>query len=168
MTAPARYPVRTRILHWLTAVLVFSTLFIGFVMVNTTGSYESLRAVHMTLGVLILAIVVVRAANRFTHRVPKLPDTVGWLGCVVSHPAPPTLCCYERSIAQDTLRCNTFRENNRQDEAEKMNGCGPSSRSGRLLRLLGVSPSRREGHRGRRAETVCLRRGGTERAEGRC
>ena len=33
----------------------------------------------MTLGVLILAIVVVRAANRFTHRVPKLPDTVGWL-----------------------------------------------------------------------------------------
>ena len=78
MTAPARYPVRTRILHWLTAVLVFSTLFVGFVMVNSTGSYESLRAVHMTLGVLILAIVVVRATNRFTHRVPKLPDTVGW------------------------------------------------------------------------------------------
>ena len=61
MTAPARYPVRTRILHWLTAVLVFSTLFIGFVMVNSTGSYESVRAVHMTLGVLILAIVAVRA-----------------------------------------------------------------------------------------------------------
>ena len=78
MTAPARYPVRTRILHWLTAVLVFSTLFIGFVMVNSTGSYESVRAVHMTLGVLILAIVVLRAANRFTHRMPKLPDTVGW------------------------------------------------------------------------------------------
>ena len=71
--------MRTRILHWLTAVLVFSTLFIGFVMVNSTGSYASLRAVHMTLGVLILVIVVVRAANRFTHRVPKLPDTVGWL-----------------------------------------------------------------------------------------
>jgi cytochrome b561 len=79
MTAPARFPVRTRILHWLTAMLVFSTLFIGFVMVNSTGSYASLRGVHMTLGVLILAIVVIRAANRFTHRAPRLPDTVGWI-----------------------------------------------------------------------------------------
>jgi len=33
----------------------------------------------MTLGILILVMVVVRAINRFTHRVPKLPDTVGWL-----------------------------------------------------------------------------------------
>src|SRR4029077_12089537 len=79
MTAPARYPVRTRILHWLTAVLVISALFIGFVMVNSLGSYASQRIVYMTLGVLILVMVVVRAINRFTHRVPKLPDTVGWL-----------------------------------------------------------------------------------------
>jgi cytochrome b561 len=78
VTAPARFPLRTRILHWLTAVLVFSTLFIGFVMVNSIGSYASLRAVHMTLGVLVLVIVIVRAANRLTHRVPILPDTVGW------------------------------------------------------------------------------------------
>lgn len=77
MTSPARYPLRTRILHWLTAVLIFSTLLIGFVMVNSIGSYESLRAVHMTLGVLILAIVVLRVANRFTHRAPRLPATVG-------------------------------------------------------------------------------------------
>lgn len=79
MTAPVRYPLRTRILHWLTAVLIFSTLLIGFVMVNSIGSYASLRTVHMTLGVLILVIVVVRAANRFTHRAPKLPGTVGWV-----------------------------------------------------------------------------------------
>ncbi len=32
----------------------------------------------MTLGVLILSIVVVRVANRLTHRAPELPDTVGW------------------------------------------------------------------------------------------
>ena len=74
-----RYPIRTRILHWLTAVLIFSALFIGFVMVNAVGSYASLRVVHMTLGVVILAVVVVRAANRFTHRVPRLPETVGWV-----------------------------------------------------------------------------------------
>jgi len=79
MTAPVRYPLRTRILHWLTAVLVFSMLLIGFAMVNSIGSYASLRAVHMSLGIIVLVIVVVRAANRFTHRVPMLPETVGWL-----------------------------------------------------------------------------------------
>lgn len=73
----ARYPMRTRILHWLTAILIFSTLLIGFTMVNSIGSYAWLVGVHMTLGVVILAIVVVRAVNRFTHRVPKLPATVG-------------------------------------------------------------------------------------------
>ena len=77
MTATVRYPVRTRVLHWLTAVLVFTTLLIGFFMVNSLGSYEALVRVHMTLGVSILVIVVARAANRLTHRTPKLPDTVG-------------------------------------------------------------------------------------------
>jgi cytochrome b561 len=78
MTEPAtRYPVRTRILHWLTAILIFSALLIGFTMVNSIGSYALLVGVHMTLGVVILAIVLARAANRFTHRVPKLPETVG-------------------------------------------------------------------------------------------
>ncbi len=74
---PVRYPVRTRILHWLTAILIFTTLFVGFVMVNSIGSYGALIGVHMTLGVTILVIVIVRAANRFTHHAPKLPATVG-------------------------------------------------------------------------------------------
>jgi cytochrome b561 len=79
MTAPARYPVRTRILHWLTAILVFSMLLIGFAMVNSIGSYASLRAIHVTLGIVVLVIAVLRVTNRFTHRVPKLPDTVSWV-----------------------------------------------------------------------------------------
>lgn len=79
MTPPTdRYPVRTRILHWLTAILIFTTLLVGFAMVNSIGSYAALLVTHMTLGVLVLVIVVVRVANRFTHRAPKLPDTVGW------------------------------------------------------------------------------------------
>jgi cytochrome b561 len=77
VTAAARYPLRTRLLHWLTAILVFTTLLIGFFMVNSLGSYAALVSIHMTLGASILVIVIVRAANRFTHRVPKLPDTVG-------------------------------------------------------------------------------------------
>ncbi len=72
-----RYTVRTRILHWLTAILIFTALFVGFVMVNSISSYGALIGVHMTLGVAILVIVIVRAVNRCTHRAPKLPETVG-------------------------------------------------------------------------------------------
>jgi cytochrome b561 len=77
VTAAERYPLRTRLLHWLTAVAVFTTLLIGFFMVSSLSSYGALVGVHMTLGVSILVIVVARAANRFTHRTPKLPNTVG-------------------------------------------------------------------------------------------
>lgn len=77
MTGRPRYPLRTRLLHWLTAILVFTALLVGFAMVNSLGSYAALLSVHMTLGILILVIVVARAINRFTHRAPALPDTVG-------------------------------------------------------------------------------------------
>jgi len=73
----SRFPVRTRVLHWLTAVAVFAALLIGFTMTNAIGSHGALVAVHMTLGISILAIVIVRAANRFTHKPPKWPATVG-------------------------------------------------------------------------------------------
>jgi cytochrome b561 len=72
-----RFPIRTRVLHWLTAVAVFAALLIGFTMTNEIGSHGALVAVHMTLGISILVIVIVRAANRFTHKPPKWPDTVG-------------------------------------------------------------------------------------------
>jgi cytochrome b561 len=74
-----RYPLWTRILHWLTAALVFCALFIGFVMVNSVRDYAGLVMVHRTLGVTILAVVVVRIVNRLTHRAPPLPSTVGAL-----------------------------------------------------------------------------------------
>lgn len=76
---PGRYTPLTRVLHWLTAVLVFCALFIGFVMVNSVGEYAGLVMIHRTLGVTILAVVLVRLVNRLTHRAPALPPTVGTL-----------------------------------------------------------------------------------------
>jgi len=72
-----RFPIRSRVLHWLTAVAIFAALFIGFTMTNFIGSHGALVATHMTLGISILVIVIVRAANRFTHKPPNWPDTVG-------------------------------------------------------------------------------------------
>jgi cytochrome b561 len=76
---PGRYTRLTRVLHWLTAALVFSALFVGFVMVNSVSRYAGLVMLHKTLGVTILAVVSVRVVNRLTHRAPPLPSTVGAL-----------------------------------------------------------------------------------------
>jgi cytochrome b561 len=79
MTEPSQFTWLSRLLHWLTAVLVFAALFIGFVMVNSVASYAQLIVVHKTLGVLILVVVVVRVINRLTHHPPAWPSTIGTL-----------------------------------------------------------------------------------------
>lgn len=85
MTGPQPFPVRSRILHWLTAFLVFAALLIGFTMVNALGSYAALVGVHMTIGVTILVVTVVRLVNRLRSTPPNWPPTVGRLeGRIVS------------------------------------------------------------------------------------
>ena len=63
----------------MTAILVFSALFIGFVMVNSLGDYAALIMIHWTLGITILVVVLVRVVNRLTHSPPPWPPTVGRL-----------------------------------------------------------------------------------------
>lgn len=77
MTEPNLFTRPSRVLHWLTAALVFSALFVGFVMVNSAASYAQLIAVHKTLGVLILVVMVVRVINRLAHHPPAWPSTIG-------------------------------------------------------------------------------------------
>src|SRR3954462_15518430 len=72
-----RHTALTRVLHWLTAILVFTMLMIGFVMVNSLDDYARLVMVHKSLGVVILVVMLVRIVNRFTHRAPAIPATVG-------------------------------------------------------------------------------------------
>jgi cytochrome b561 len=74
-----RFTASSRILHWLTAILVFSALFIGFVMVNSVHEYAALIMIHWTLGITILVVVLVRVVNRLTHHPPPWPPTVGRL-----------------------------------------------------------------------------------------
>jgi cytochrome b561 len=79
--APAvnKFTRLSRVLHWLTAALVFAALFIGFVMVNVVGGYAGLVALHKTLGALILLVMVARVVNRLTHHPPAWPSTIGAL-----------------------------------------------------------------------------------------
>ncbi|MCV7328668.1 cytochrome b [Mycobacterium cookii] len=69
----------SRILHWLTAVLVLTALLVGFVMVNSVSGHGTLVMVHKSLGSLILLVMVVRVVNRLTHHPPAWPPTIGAL-----------------------------------------------------------------------------------------
>jgi cytochrome b561 len=77
VTEVKQFTVLSRVLHWLTAVLVFTALFVGFVMVNSVGSYAQLIMVHKTVGALILLVMVVRVINRMRHHPPAWPPTIG-------------------------------------------------------------------------------------------
>ena len=66
MTAyAARFPIPSRLLHWLMAAMILAMLFIGFGMVATVSKrYEILVSIHRPLGIAILILVVVRLVNR--------------------------------------------------------------------------------------------------------
>jgi cytochrome b561 len=76
-TAPARFALPSRILHWLMAPMVIAQLLIGVTMIASLSYYPLLLAIHRPLGILILAFAVVRLGNRFTHRLPPFPVTMG-------------------------------------------------------------------------------------------
>lgn len=69
----------SRILHWLTAVLVLAALFVGLVMVNSVSHHGGLVMVHKSLGALVLLVMAVRVINRLTHHPPAWPPTIGAL-----------------------------------------------------------------------------------------
>jgi cytochrome b561 len=75
-TTPTRFALPSRILHWLMAPMVIAQLLIGVTMVASLSYYPLLLAIHRPLGVLILAFVVVRLANRLTHRPPPFLATM--------------------------------------------------------------------------------------------
>lgn len=84
---PALLPVerynRTAILlHWIIAALVVAMIVLGQVMTEVprgTPLRGELFNFHKSLGLLVLALVVVRLAWRLTHRPPSLPiDVPPW------------------------------------------------------------------------------------------
>ncbi len=75
-TAPKRFAVPSRILHWLMAPMVIAQLLIGVIMIASLSYYPLLLAIHRPWGVLILAFAVVRLANRLTHRLPPFLATM--------------------------------------------------------------------------------------------
>jgi cytochrome b561 len=76
--APPAYTITARILHWLTASLVLSTIPLGLVIANDWGGplQDRLYDLHRSIGALIIPIILVRAVYRLTHPPAPLPDDI--------------------------------------------------------------------------------------------
>jgi cytochrome b561 len=72
-----RFHVSARAFHWLTAVLVFAALIVGFALTNALADYAALLMMHKIIGALIFVIVIARVINRLRHHPPAWPATVG-------------------------------------------------------------------------------------------
>jgi cytochrome b561 len=74
-----RYGAVSKTLHWLIALLAFSQLAMGKFFEVEADEAEGLFGWHTALGLLVLALMIVRLGWRLTHTVPGLPrNTPGW------------------------------------------------------------------------------------------
>lgn len=79
MSAPVRFNLLARVLHWAMAVLIVAMLFIGVGMVASVSQRPWLIDLHRPLGIAVLLLALVRLANRLRHAPPPLPaDLPRW------------------------------------------------------------------------------------------
>ena len=70
-----RFTPLQRLLHWLMAACILAVLFIGVGMVSTiTPKYLPLIDVHKSLGIVVLALALIRLAVRVRYGTPPLPS----------------------------------------------------------------------------------------------
>lgn len=71
---PRPFTLLQRALHWLMAICILAMLFVGVAMVSTIGpEYLGLVAFHKTLGITVLALVILRLIVRWRAGTPPLP-----------------------------------------------------------------------------------------------
>jgi len=82
MRYESRYTTVAVVLHWLVAALVIAQFALGWIMQeipkNPAGPRAATFNFHKSMGLLILAIMLVRLAWRLGHRPPALPSMPRW------------------------------------------------------------------------------------------
>jgi cytochrome b561 len=72
-----RFPVISRILHWLMAAMILTMLLLGIGMAASVSErYRYLVAIHRPLGVAILILAAIRLLNRLLNPGPALPASI--------------------------------------------------------------------------------------------
>ena len=82
------YPVALRALHWLMAAIIFAALALGVwsrYLPHGAPLREDLLAVHKSLGVTVLALIILRVAARLATTAPPYRPPLGALNRVAAH-----------------------------------------------------------------------------------
>ncbi|HEY5290028.1 MAG TPA: cytochrome b/b6 domain-containing protein [Caulobacteraceae bacterium] len=89
--ANRRYDAVTVWLHWIIALMIVVQLCLGWymneVLKDHSPAQAQIRTIHISLGLTILLLVLVRIGVRLTHRAP---------------PLPPEMALWERILARST------------------------------------------------------------------
>jgi len=68
-----RFPLLSRLLHWVMAAMIIAMLFIGIGMTASLTDYHWLLSLHRPLGIAILVLAAVRLLNRLLNPGPPIP-----------------------------------------------------------------------------------------------
>ena len=87
--AEQRYHLAARLMHWIMALGFVFMWGCGYTMTTLVGEdsplEEFLFDLHISVGVTLLALLVVRIAVRLAHRPPPLPDSIRGLERTAAH-----------------------------------------------------------------------------------
>jgi cytochrome b561 len=85
-TSPA-YTMTARVLHWITAVLILSTIPLGLVIANDWGGalQEFLYDLHRSVGALIIPLILLRLIYRWENPPLRLPEDIAAIQRFAAH-----------------------------------------------------------------------------------
>lgn len=74
-TAPTSYPVSAKLIHWVSAFIIISMLFLGVSMIQSLATWQNeALALHQSFGVMVLVLLFFRLLNNLRFKAPALPD----------------------------------------------------------------------------------------------
>jgi cytochrome b561 len=74
-THPQKYHIGLRVLHWLIAALMLGAVVAGFVMEDLPLELKrQVVSLHISVGITVLALAIIRLVMRVTTSVPAIPD----------------------------------------------------------------------------------------------
>lgn len=80
MSRVKSFPTSAKVLHWLSAVLIISMLFLGVSMIQSLATWQNTALqLHQSFGVVVLLLVTVRLVNRLRFKAPALPSNISGL-----------------------------------------------------------------------------------------
>ncbi len=84
-----KYPISSRILHWLMAAIILFLLGLGIYMSEFLSKEAPNRLdiynLHKSLGALVLGLVFIRIINRFIFKAPALPNSLPKFEKIAAH-----------------------------------------------------------------------------------